>query len=86
MKFSKEHYEILKAGIAKIDVPEEKVKELYKNLRKRRFRWDLLWVSKVRIGDGVGIHGDINGDYNDENIDTALRGIIKDLNYDEIGY
>lgn len=36
----------------------------------------LLHVSGFRIGDGVGFVGDINGDFNDDHIATALKKIV----------
>ena len=54
-------------------------KQIYKEqgLSGERLRWDLLWGSKIKIGDGVGIKGDLNlYEYmNDNHIDTALRKI-----------
>jgi hypothetical protein len=90
MKMTKEHYEILEKAITKVlrgnpdivqrylagDFPRsDRVKDL-----ATRFRWDLLWMSGIKIGDGVGVTGDINGDYNSDHIDTALRRVCPDLN------
>lgn len=45
---------------------------------EKRFRWDLLYMTKIRIGDGVGIEGDINlySYLNDDHIDTALKDYV----------
>lgn len=88
MKFTQEHLSILKTGIdkaIKANGGEEALVSVYregtfpradkvKDLQKR-FCWDLFWASGVKIGDGIGTHGDIIGDYNDEHIYTALRSI-----------
>lgn len=87
MKFSNEHYAFLSAKVADVVNNNKKsyLEEVYAELSKRRFRWDLFWASNVKIGNGVGIDGDINGDYNDEHIDTALRAIVKEFNLEDIG-
>lgn len=45
---------------------------------EKRFRWDCFWASKIKIGDGIGIDGDINlyAYMNDDHIDTALKNYI----------
>ena len=50
----------------------------------KRYRWDLLYRSRIKIGDGVGIQGDVNlYSYMDDNhIDSALRSFIKPLKAD----
>ena len=50
----------------------EKVKDLQK-----RFCFDLLSLSRIKIGDGVGIHGDIDlyAYMHDEHIYTALKAV-----------
>jgi hypothetical protein len=50
------------------------------NLSPKRLRWDLLYASKLKIGDGVGIHGQVNlyAYLNDEHIDTALRELCRE--------
>lgn len=85
MKMTPEDFALLKKGIDNIlkDSPNaveqyetgqfgnsEKVKDLQK-----RFCWDLFYASGVKIGDGIGIVGDINGDYTNAHIETALRRI-----------
>ena len=85
MKMKAEHLSILKRGIDRVleanpnaverykrgDFPRsEKVKDL-----QRRFCFDLFYASGIRIGDGIGINGDIIGNYNDEHIYTALKRI-----------
>lgn len=81
MRMSKNDYNTLKSFIEKtvngfdVDI-ESKYDEA--GLSKKRFRWDMLYMSKIKIGDGIGI---INGDIidpnlNDDHIDTALRKIF----------
>ena len=85
MKMTAEHLSILKGGIDKVlaanpdavaryergDFPRaDKVKDL-----QRRFCFDLFYASGVKIGDGVGTHGDIIGNYNTDHIYTALTRI-----------
>lgn len=54
------------------------------NLTPKRFRWDCLWASGLKIGDGIGIQGDINvyAYANDDHIDTALRRIMRERGED----
>ena len=49
--------------------------------RNKRYRWDLLWHSGIRLGDGVGIKGDLNlySYLNDNHIDAALRSLVPNL-------
>jgi hypothetical protein len=87
MKMKKEHINILKQGIADIFARydketlileyetgqfarADKVKDL-----QRRFCFDLFFATGLRIGDGIGIDGDIIGDYNDDHLYTALKSI-----------
>jgi len=46
-----------------------------------KYRWDVLHKSGIKIGDGVGIAGNIHlyAYLNDSHIDTALRKIIREL-------
>ncbi|CAN7647212.1 hypothetical protein LJR129_005036 [Acidovorax sp. LjRoot129] len=54
--------------------------ELCKN-RDMRYRWDLLYMSRLRIGDGAGMDGDLNlySYLDDTHIDSALRSFIPAL-------
>ena len=51
-----------------------------KDLQKR-FCFDLLYASRVKIGDGIGIMGDINlySYMNDEHIYTAIKSFAPKL-------
>jgi hypothetical protein len=48
-------------------------------LTAKRYRWDLLEKSNIKIGDGIDIVGDVNiyAYANNTHIDTALRNITK---------
>lgn len=81
MKITNEDYKLLKQAIEPL--MNEAVEKHYvdNNLSSMRMRWDVLYASKVKIGDDVGIQGDINlyAYMNDTHIDTALRTIFKEL-------
>ena len=89
MKMTAEHLSILKSGIDKVlkanpdavdkyrrgEFPRsDRVKDL-----QRRFCFDLFHASGLSIGDGIGTHGEIIGDYNDDHIYTALRHICPQI-------
>ena len=87
MKIKPEHYEVLKAAINKLDrtaifnhaeslKSDARVKDLSK-----RLRWDCFWATGLKLGDGVGVHGELPlYEYmHDSHIDTALKQIMKDL-------
>ncbi len=46
-----------------------------------RYRWDLVYESGIRFGDGRGMRGDLNlyAYLNDTHIDAALRSFIPQL-------
>jgi len=48
-------------------------------LTAKRYRWDMLEQSGIKIGDGINIDGDVNiyAYANKTHIDTALRKITK---------
>ena len=87
MKITKEHYKILRDGIGAIGV--DKIKQHKQDLPfmtpapkdlNKRVRWDCLYATKIKIGDGIGQDGlPLYAYLNDEHIDTALRSIMKDL-------
>lgn len=88
MKIKPEHLAELKSAVARTDTSEkraiylegsfpnaDKVKDLNK-----RYRWDVLYASGLKIGDGVGTSGlPLYGYLDDTHIDTALRSIVPDL-------
>ena len=86
MKIKPEHFEYLKQRIKPLDSEERR--NMYKSSIfpastdvEKRYRWDLLWISKIKIGDGVGMKGDIDlyAYMNDSHIDTALKKIVPPL-------
>ncbi len=89
MKITPEDFEKLRAAIQPLDdftTRESYRQRTFPNADKakdvnKRYRWDLLWLSKLKIGDGVGIKGDIDlYAYLDvTHIDTALRRIVGDI-------
>ena len=85
MKIKKQDYDALKVALESVINPElinmyesgdfprsEKTKDL-----QMRFCFDALHLSGIKIGDGVGVQGDINlyGYMNDDHIYTALKAI-----------
>ena len=48
-------------------------------LTAKRYRWDMLERTQIKIGDGINIDGDVNiyAYANNNHIDTALRKITK---------
>jgi len=80
MKIRPDDYEKLKTAVLGIITQHPDVEARYqaKRYSPKRLRWDLLYASKIKLGDGVGMHGDVNvyGYANDDHIDTALRAIM----------
>lgn len=89
MKILPNHLNTLKAHLQPLDT--EALRNSYRNKQfpnadlvkdlDRRYRWDLLYFSKLKIGDGVGIKGDLDlyAYMNDTHIDTALKSFIPNL-------
>lgn len=82
LKMTAEHLEQLRTAITAI--PElRQLAEGYgkSDLRPGLFRWDMLWKSKLRAGDSIGMKtGWPVYDYlNDDHIDSALRQIMREL-------
>ena len=77
MKMRPADYAALKAAV--LPSMEQLLETDYRaaGLSPMRWRWDCLRHSKVKIGDGVGVPGDLNlyAYCNDTHIDTALRKI-----------
>ena len=79
MKMTLEHYNQVKAAIASIPrelVLEHKSKELGKD-KDMRFRWDLFIAAKLSTFASDELYQYLN----DDHIDTALKSVIKELNY-----
>lgn len=76
MKMKKEHYKVLEAAIAPKMHEYPKHAYIKGGHSAKRYRWDLLYISGLRIGDGVGMDGlPLYAYLNDDHIDTALRQI-----------
>lgn len=89
MKITPEDLDALKQAVQPLDTAASRARyianefpraELVKD-KDKRYRWDLLWASKLKIGDGKGIKGDLDlyAYLNDDHIDTALRSIVAPL-------
>ena len=80
MKIKSEHYTALKIAIQPFDT--EVNRPVYREGKyprpertldvDKRYRWDLVWATKVDLSPFYGY-------LNDEHIDTALRGIVGPL-------
>jgi hypothetical protein len=84
MKFTTEHYNILKNRVADLGIDKlKKAKTEYKEkgLSETRFLFDVFYASKTVIGDGIGLSSNcgIEGDYDDSHIKTAMKKVIKEL-------
>lgn len=89
LKIKEQDLQVLKSRIERLDTPARR--EMYKagnyaraNLTKdvdKRYRWDLLWTTGLKLGDGVGIKGDLDlyAYLDDSHIDSALRSIVPPL-------
>lgn len=89
MKYTQHHLGILKAGIDSVfdrarakgiclvtayEKGEFHNSDKVKDLQKR-FCFDLLYMSGIKIGDGIGTGGHIIGDYTDDHTYTALKKV-----------
>lgn len=93
MKIKQDDLEVLRKAIAPLDTPVRR--EAYRNRQfpradrcknvDMRYRWDLLYMSGLKIGDGVGIKGDVNlySYMDDTHIDSALRNLVKPLDQNQ---
>lgn len=81
MKITAEDFAILERAIKRTMARTGLTLDNYTSLglSAKRYRWDLLEKSEIKIGNGVDVHGDINSySYaNKHHIDTALRRITK---------
>ena len=79
MKMTKEHYNRIKTAIASIPrelALEHKSKELGKD-KAMRFRWDMFIAAKLSIFASDELYSYLN----DDHIDTALKAVMKELDY-----
>ena len=76
MKFTKEHFEKLKAAIKANcpDVAAMKSDYLNKGRSETKFLWDLFWLSKYNMDQEFR-----DSDYTDKNIETAMKKAVRDL-------
>ena len=87
MKIKPEHYKVLKDGIEKIGIEKIKLHKIDLPFRvnppkdlNKRVRWDCLYASGIKIGDGIGMAGlPLYAYLNDTHIDTALKHIMQEL-------
>lgn len=89
MKIKDDDLNVLRGAITPFDTPERRRLYLDGDFHNAahckdldmRYRWDLLYASKLKLGDGVGIEGDLNlyAYLNDSHIDTALRSLVPKL-------
>ena len=81
LKITLEDYAILesaiKGTIARTGLSLDNYTSL--GLTAKRYRWDMLEQSWIKIGDGINIDGDVNiyAYANKRHMDTALRKITK---------
>jgi hypothetical protein len=77
MKITNEDYTILKQHIEGSRVFPMLMEYRERGLSDKRYRWDCLYSSGIKIGDGIGRRGDLNlyQYLDDTHIDTALRKI-----------
>ncbi len=81
MKITPEDYAILERAVKRTMTLTGLTLDNYTSLglTAKRYRWDMLEQTQIKIGDGINIDGDVNiyAYANDNHIDTALRKITK---------
>lgn len=89
LKITPPDLQALSAAVTPLDTPERRA--LYRagqfhnaehcKDKDKRYRWDLLHASGLKLGDGIGIQGDINlyAYLDDVHIDSALRHLVPPL-------
>ncbi len=91
MAMTAEHYLQIRSKVVSADTPElRKVyierkfprAEFCKDIEKR-YRWDVLRATGLKIGNGVGIKGDVDlyAYLDDDQIESALRKMIPRLSF-----
>lgn len=89
LKITPEDFESLRQLVAPHDTPERRAQyrdgafpraELCRDVNMR-YRWDLLWSTGLKIGDGVGAVSELTlySYLDDTHIDSALRAIVPPL-------
>ena len=81
MKITPEDYAILERSVKHTMALTGLTLDNYTSLglTAKRYRWDMLEKSQIKIGDGINIDGDVNiyAYANKNHIDTALKKITK---------
>ena len=81
MKITPEDYAILERAVKRTIALTGLTLDNYTSLglTAKRYRWDMLEKTQIKIGDGINIDGDVNiyAYANNNHIDTALRKITK---------
>lgn len=81
MKIKPDDYEKLRDAVRKVLSAHPHLAASYEtvNLSFKRFVWDVLLLTGLRIGDGAGAPGGLNlyAYMNDEHIETALKVAVK---------
>ncbi len=81
MKVTPEDYTVLESAVKRTIAQTGLTLDNYISLglTAKRYRWDMLEKSRIKIGDGISINGDVNiyAYANNNHIDTALRKITK---------
>ena len=84
MKFTKEHYALLRVAIGRLrELSPSVTAKTYvdSGLSPERFRWDSFWAATALTSgsvDGPELRRIISKNYSDNHIDTALRRIWKE--------
>lgn len=80
MKIRPDHLASIRNAIKPLDTAFHRSRYAAAGLSDRRYRWDLLHHSGLKIGDGKGMGGlPLYGYLNDDHIDTALRHLVQPL-------
>lgn len=89
LKIKPEDLEALRQVVVPLDTPERRKayqEGTFANAERcrdvnMRYRWDLLYATNIKIGDGVGVKGDIDlyAYLHDDHIDSALKRLIPDV-------
>lgn len=89
LKITPEHLLVLQKAVTPLDTPERRQAYIENKFpradrtkdKDMRYRWDLLYASGMRLGDGAGAPGDLDlyAYLNDTHIDSALRSLVPPL-------
>lgn len=81
MKITPEDYAILELAVKRTIARTGLTLDNYTSLglTAKRYRWDMLEKTQLKIGDGINTKGDVNiyAYANNKHIDAALRKITK---------